>query len=381
MPFSLPPAESKLSMRTLACGYLPSCNDFDLKLVSYIGIGRCVLAGSARALLYLLLMHLKTCAGKNKTEVLIPGYTCYSVPAAAVKAGLRVRLYDMDPHSFQPDMDDVAKKIKTGTLAVIGQHLLGVRADMAALIKTAHKGGAYCIEDSAQILEAPEKGLQNQQQADFTVYSFGRGKPLPLGCGGALVAAKSEELGWIADAPVKAPVRIGNYFLPAALQVFSNPFMYWFLEKLPLGLGKTLYDPTFPVSAMPRIYRQMGAHALEELDRLNRHRTIVSGIYNDHFTEGKISFSMKRSSVPVRYPLLVEKQGLAQQLFHYGVRRLYPLALCDLAPLQESLADGSAQTPGARQIAGHLITLPTHLSINEKTAVSIAGEVKKTFSI
>jgi perosamine synthetase len=84
-------------MRTLIGGYFANSHNFAEKLGDYLGSDGCILANSASALLYVLFCYLRTRAGKDKTEVLIPGYTCYSVPAAAVKAGLRVSLYDMDP--------------------------------------------------------------------------------------------------------------------------------------------------------------------------------------------------------------------------------------------------------------------------------------------
>src|SRR5205823_5971822 len=50
---------------------------------------------SGKAALTLTLMALK--AGSSKCDVIIPAYTCFSVPAAVLKAGLRPVLCDIDP--------------------------------------------------------------------------------------------------------------------------------------------------------------------------------------------------------------------------------------------------------------------------------------------
>jgi dTDP-4-amino-4,6-dideoxygalactose transaminase len=40
---------------------------------------------------------------------------------------------------------------------------------------------------------------------------------------------------------------------------------------------------------------------------------------------------------------------------------------------------GVNETPGAREIAANLITLPTHLAVSEKTATRIATKVQEDF--
>jgi perosamine synthetase len=381
IPYYLPPAETRLGMRTLIGGYLPSSSSFADRLGGYLETGECVLANSARALLYVLFRYLQDIAGKDKTDVLMPGYTCYSVPAAAVKAGLRVKLYDMDPETFEPEMDDVAAKIDGRTLAVVGQHLLGIRSDISALAKTAREHGVYSIADSAQLLEGGGKKPQHEASADFTLFSFGRGKPLPLGSGGSLFANDFKDLRSVSGILEAYPQGRGNYVMPVAIRIFSRPWLYWILEKLPLGLGRTVYDPAFPVSGMPRLYQRLGVAGLEEFQKINMHRRKIVKTYRDSFFSNRDTGGLT-TDIPacVRYPLLVQNQDDAGDLFKFGVRRLYPLALCDLPMLQDNLTDRGSITPGARDIAQRLITLPTHLGVGQSAAARLADEVKKICS-
>ncbi len=84
--YAVPPAETGLPLRALASGLLPGLADFAGQLATYLGASRCVLAGSGRALLYLLLDSLRRRASREQTQVLIPAYTCYSVAAATVSS-------------------------------------------------------------------------------------------------------------------------------------------------------------------------------------------------------------------------------------------------------------------------------------------------------
>ena len=378
LPYALPPAETRLSLRALARGIFPGKHDFTGKLTKLLNAESCVLANSARSLLYLVFQELKKHADPDQNQILIPGYTCYSVPAAAVKAGLKVSLYDLNPNTFQPDLADLRQKISSSTLAVIGQHLLGVPSDIKALAGIAGHNGICCIEDAAQMLVGADEKRSRAGDADYTVYSFGRGKPLPLGQGGAMISPRSNNLEPIARQIAPLNNSNGKSLMPAAVRILSWPGLYWSLEKLPLGLGRTIYDPGFQVAGMSLAYQCLGDSALDDLDRLNRHRIHIAKVYNKAF--GADTDAEGITVPPVRYPLLVDQQEKAYKLARYGIRRFYPQALCDLKDLKPELADPTITTPGARKIANTLVTLPTHLGISENIAQKISNHVKKLFT-
>ena len=72
---------------------------------------------------------------------------------------------------------------------------------------------------------------------------------------------------------------------------------------------------------------------------------------------------------------------IAKELKRLGVRRMYPKAIADEETIKPYLVDQKASTPGASEIARKLITLPTHLGINEDLAAHITQKVKETFQI
>jgi len=63
------------------------------------------------------------------------------------------------------------------------------------------------------------------------------------------------------------------------------------------------------------------------------------------------------------------------------VRRMYPKAIADEETIKPYIANHQAQTPGAFEISRKLITLPTHLGINEGLAKEIALKVMTAYQL
>ena len=69
--------------------------------------------------MFLLFRVLRMRAGGDKTDVIIPSYTCYSVPAAAIRAGLRVRILDINPATLSYDLEQLARTDFSRVLAIV----------------------------------------------------------------------------------------------------------------------------------------------------------------------------------------------------------------------------------------------------------------------
>jgi perosamine synthetase len=60
-----------------------------------LGVRHLRLVSSGRAALTVLLEAMEQ--GSERREVVVPAYTCFSVPSAVARAGLTLRLCDVDP--------------------------------------------------------------------------------------------------------------------------------------------------------------------------------------------------------------------------------------------------------------------------------------------
>jgi perosamine synthetase len=373
-----PPAEVKVPVPAILSTLFPCHTDFEAELCRYLGVNYCICAGSARSLLALVLETLWKKAGKQRDEVLIPGYTCYSVAASVVRAGLKIQVYDLDPRTFQPNLDSVKQGLNERTLAVVAQHLFGIPSPMEGIKDLAGEAGAILIEDAAQAMGGSISGHQVGTLGDFGFYSFGRGKPLPLGCGGAMVRKESSILKEIVLP--KEGRGYGQLLITAVAQVLSHRRLYGFMEALPLGLGETIFDPSFSVSSMPLMMQRLGKYAVDSLKTLNAHRCSIAGVYNDEF--GNIGIiPVEEGSCPIysRFPIMADSTTIPNELKRLGVRRMYPRALMDEPVIRKYFAAESVMTRGSSMIAEKLITLPTHMGINPDAAVAIASEIKRVY--
>src|SRR5688572_17573133 len=65
--------------------------------------------------------------------VAYPAYGCIDLTAAAVRARVKVRLYDLDPLTLSPDMDSLRETMERGVDAILVAHLYGYPADVIAV--------------------------------------------------------------------------------------------------------------------------------------------------------------------------------------------------------------------------------------------------------
>lgn len=375
--FWYPPAETRISARSIVDALLGKNDDFEKDLCSYLGVESCILGNSGRALMTLLLRALKTADAGNRGEVLIPAYTCYSVAASVVKAGLKISVYDLDPQTLRPDRDSLKNAAGNKTLAIVYQHLFGIPQPREDFHDIAVEHGIPLIEDAAQGLGGLLNGKPLGTMGDFGIFSFGRGKSLPIGAGGALTGRKD-----ILDAvPIMSSAKgVRRLVTSAAVQALSHPFLYGIMEKLPLGLGKTVFNPGFTISGMPSMMKRLAKSSLAGMESLNAHRRTIAGIYQARLDSAR-RVKEHAGSLPVytRFPFFAGPKAISPQLYRLGVRRMYPEAISEEPVIRTYLANSDQPAPGAQQIAESLVTLPAHSRITPSIARIIAAGLQEEY--
>ena len=300
--------------------------------------------------------------------------------ASIARAGLKIKVYDMDPQTLGLDLDSLRAAVSSKTLSIISQHLFGISTPLDGLKEIAQETGACFIEDAAQVLGGTINGQPVGTMGDFGFYSFSRGKPLPLCGGGALIGKDADVLSGLDLKPRNKGY--ASLMSTAVTQVMSKPSLYWIPEMLPLGLGETIFDLGFDVSAMPLVMKKLAEKSMEVLDDLNAHRRHIAKTYEEAFDdECVIPIPEGGSAVYARFPLMAGPGPIPKELKRLGVRRMYPKAIAAEMAIAPYLGRHQVSTPGATQIAQNLITLPTHMSITEDLAMEIVRKVKPTYQI
>ena len=162
-------------------------------------------------------VHVVTCANgtdalqiammalglKAGDEVILPVHTYVATAEVIALLGLVPVFVDVDPDTFNIDVNQVERLITKKTKAIVPVHLYGQSAEMDPLIAIALKHNIKVIEDAAQSIGAKYKGRYSGTIGDIGTTSFFPSKNLGcFGDGGATFtrsADLAEEMKMIAN--------------------------------------------------------------------------------------------------------------------------------------------------------------------------------------
>jgi len=168
----------------------PHLKAFEEAFAKYCGVGHCVGLANGTDALFIALKAL----GVGEGDEVITVANSFVATSEAIKmAGARVVFADINPATYNIDVDQLASKITAKTKAIIPVHLYGQPADMAPIAALAKKHGLRVIGDAAQAHGAMYHGQPIAKLADITCFSFYPGKNLgAYGDAGALVTDNAE---------------------------------------------------------------------------------------------------------------------------------------------------------------------------------------------
>ncbi|MCP4567745.1 MAG: DegT/DnrJ/EryC1/StrS aminotransferase family protein [FCB group bacterium] len=325
---------------------------------------------SGRTALYAL---LKACLPAG-SGVVLPGYTCYTVAAAVVRAGMKVILSDSDPNDLGYNIKTLQKTLTqhSNIKAIVACHLFGLTLDLNKIRKIAGSD-TLIIDDAAQSCGIQTGDHQSGTGGDVGFYSFGRGKPLSISGGGLLVtdnddiSDKVKKL--IADEFEPDQTSLGSMMKAAVYNPAVHPLGFNLASRLPgIKLAQNRFDPEFPVSTLSEFKARLLAGILPRLDKMNQDRQMAASQL-ENLIGNRSGISIPRSKLDgrpgnLRFPILIDDSELRLRVLRkgrqWGFSSMYPTALNGLP----SIAEGNnIDLPGAERIARTIVTLPTHRHI------------------
>ncbi len=304
--------------------------------------------------------------GPAQPEVILPAYGCPALVAAARFAGAEPILVDLEFERPWLSLDAVAEAVSAKTVAVVAVNLLGCGERVAELRDLI--GDAMLVEDSAQHLS------ESGPRGDLVILSFGRGKPLSVLGGGAVLSPTSELS--LVGPPVDRQGGWAHRLKLEAYNLLTHPLAYGMLERLPgLRIGETRYEA---LQAIAPIQESCLARLPPNLERYRRRERRV-----EEALATLVAQAPGISSLPalcgatgpfLRYPVLARDaehaKTLMQRLDGLGVTRLYEVPLVGIDGV-EALVSVRGDTPNARDFASRLLTLPTHEDVTNADLAAI----------
>jgi dTDP-4-amino-4,6-dideoxygalactose transaminase len=379
----LSPAGTPISLAEIAAGFasgLRGANierELEATLRAISTRQQAWVLSSGRASMMLLLQAMRDVEGTGKrNEVIIPAYTCYSVPAAIERAGLVPRICDIDPRTLSYDANALARQPTERVLAIVSSNLYGLPNALPAIEAFARERGLFMLDDGAQALGARIADRPVGGFGDVGLYSFDKGKNITTIQGGAIVASPGKLSDAVAARCAKLPAPAPAETLSLAIKLIAysillRPRLYGFVHRALSGsLGITPYETTYPVARLGASLCGVAARLAARLPALAATRAAHAARYARALADVRAfeTIDPLPGAMPawVRYPVLARDAAQRAALIAtldaagIGATASYPRALPDVPEVARRAANAGDSFPGARSIAARIITLPTH---------------------
>ena len=373
-----PPAAAPLEWRDVANGIaaIPNARSavaaLEHGMRRELGVRHAFAVSSGTAALMVTLKALQELSPCR--AVVIPAFTCFSVAAAVVHAGLRPVLCDIDPDTFDFDCRALPQAITSDTLCVIAHHLFGVPAAIARTRTLCRERGVFLVEDAAQALGGAIDGRPLGTFGDAGIFSFGRGKHVTCGSGGlvvtdadAVASAVANQSARLTAPPVTA--QLVDLIKTTLMMVLIRPWLYWLPAGLPvLGLGTTTFPKAIRAERLSGFRAGLLRNWRARLAQSNRGRAESVSYFAQ-------ALSIRRSARPyLRLPIVAPTAAIRNRVCvkarSLGVSVSYPTPISDIPEIRAE-CDGR-QYPVAQRVAERLLTLPTHHLLSDRDRRAIA---------
>ncbi len=373
---TIPPSAPPLRLRDILRGFRAivaprrEANSFASDLRKYYGVRYALLVSSGKAALTVILRSLRALSGRRK--VIVPAYTCFSVPASVLKADLELVVCDVDPETLDFDFAQLEHLVDGETLGIVATHLLGLSCRLAKVQSIARRAGAFVIEDAAQAMGGLLDGQSIGALADVGFFSLGRGKTITCGAGGIILTnstmigeALSHEVASLRPEPRLSSAACLLRLL--LMRCLVHPSLYWIPDGMPfLGLGRTIFPRDFPIHLLSDAAAAVLLHWRVLLTEANAAHRTNARILSE--TLRNVGWSLgipPTQDIPyLRLPAILATKEIKTALCRFskqhglGISALYPTSINAIPEISHLIA--AHAFPGATTLAERLITFPVH---------------------
>jgi dTDP-4-amino-4,6-dideoxygalactose transaminase len=169
----------------------PNVKAFEEEIAKYLGVKHAIGLNSGTDALFLALRALGIGPGD---EVITTAFTFFATAEAISHVGATPVFLDIDPKTYNIDVDLIEAAITPRTKAIIPVHLFGQMVDMDIVMALASKHGLKVVEDVAQAMGATFNGKKAGTVGDVGTYSFFPTKNLGAYGDGGLLTTNDDQV-------------------------------------------------------------------------------------------------------------------------------------------------------------------------------------------
>lgn len=326
----------------------PEVIELEEKLAAYVGAKHCITCANGTDALQIAQMAFGIGPGD---EVITPGFTYIATAETVVLLGAKPVYVDVNPKTYNLDVEKLEAAITPRTKAIIPVSLYGQCADFDAINAIATKYNIPVIEDAAQSFGATYKGRKSCNLSTVACTSFFPSKPLGCYGDGGAIFTNDDELAKV----IRQIARHGQ----------DKRY-----HHIRVGVNSRL-DTLQAAILLPK---------LEILDDEMQARQKVAEIYNKLFSQAGINttpyLESHNTSAWAQYTIQVDSRAEVQEkLKAQGI----PTAVHYPIPLnkQPAVADADVMLPIGDTIAERVMSLPMHpyltIEAQEKIVQALVG--------
>jgi len=364
--------------------------EYQQKFARFLGTERAFAFWKGRVALYALLRALDVGAGD---EVILPGYTCVMNVNPIKYAGARPVYVDIEPDTFNMNVNLLEEKITNKTKVIIAQHTYGYPCEMDMIMKIAQSSDICVIEDCCLALGSKYQGRMVGTFGRAGYFSSQWNKPYTTGLGGMVITSDlklAERIESLAANEMCPPSSREVFMLRMQLMIYRlfiyprttalAQSLFRYLTKKGAVVGSSSTSEFEPVKAddffkaMSAVQARSGIRQFGKIEKNIAHRREMAQLYDKllaakGFKPGKDSRDWAEP-VLVRYPVrITEKDEALKKAAKAGVE-LGSWFECPLHPIETPLTSYDyklGMCPEAEKAAREVVNLPLHPRASEKT--------------
>lgn len=338
----------------------PAVKEFQLEFEKYLNVKHVIPCANGTDALQIAMMALDL---KPGDEVICPAFTYVATAEVIGLLGLKPVMVDVDPNTFDIELEGLDQYITDKTKAIVPVHLYGQSANMEKIMEFAVKHSLFVIEDNAQAIGS------DYTFSDGTVKKTGT-----IGNIGCTSFFPSKNLGCYGDG---GAIMTNDDQLAAKIRMIANH-----------GQEKKYYHKFLGCnSRLDTLQAAVLSVKLQYLDDYSEARNKMAGYYDKHLTE------IEGLEIPVRsdnsthvfhqYTLKV-KNGKRDALQKYLAEKNIPSMIYYPLPLYkqeafEQYVPSNFSLPVTEMLCQEVISLPIHTEFNQEVSDFVISEVKNFF--
>ena len=342
----------------------PRVHEFQKNLETYLGVKHVIPCANGTDALQIAMMGLDL---KPGDEVITADFTFAATVEVIALLQLTPVLVDVDPVTFNIDVDAIKKAITPKTKAIVPVHLFGMCANMEAIMTIAKAHNLYVIEDNAQ-------GIGS-------TYTYSDGTKAKAGTIGHVASTSffpSKNLGCYGDG---GAIFTNDDDLAHTIRGIVNHGMYVRYHHDVVGVNSRL--DSIQAAVLDIKLKRLDTYNQERRKAARAYNTAFSGIDNIIIPSGKTTCQGICDTCDChvfhQYTLRIlntDRDALVKHLNDNGIPCgvYYPIPLHLQKAYQDSRYN-EADFPVTNQLVKEVISLPMHTELDDEQIEFITSTV------